>query len=134
MERLPLIEREGRHRCSEKGLAVNTGYHPKGEVERHTNERIIFRKPFTLGRSPEVYSAGVYQVETMRVPAEGAWHTAWVRSSTVLVIPTATGSYCHEVRWCDLDEAILRDEDAGRPSEPNENPDRGTSVNGDKLL
>jgi hypothetical protein len=92
--------------------------------ERYTNERILFTQPFTLGRSPEVYPAGMYQVETKKVAAEVGGHTAWVRSSKVLIVPTSTGSHCREVRGSELDEAILGDTDHGLALEPSENPDR----------
>ena len=97
---------------------------PDNGSERYTNERILFTQPFTLGRSPEVYPAGMYQVETKKVAAEAGGLTAWVRSSTVLIVPTSTGSYCREVRGSELDEAILRDTDHGLALEPCENPDR----------
>lgn len=106
---------------------------PSNGLERYTDERVVFCHPFTLGNSPEVYPAGVYQVETKKLPAEAGGHTAWVRSSTVLVIPTATGSYCREVRGRELDEAILRDSRSAGPAEPSENPDRGAQGMGELL-
>lgn len=101
---------------------------PSHGVERFTNERIRFANSFTIGCATEVFSAGVYQVETKKVLAECAGHSAWIRRSTVLVIPTATGSYCREVRGCELDEAILRDKAGGKPCDPSENPDRGAAI------
>lgn len=101
---------------------------PGNGSERYTNERILFTQPYTLRRSPEVYPAGMYQVETKKLAAEAGGHTAWVRSSTVLIVPTSTGSYCREVRGSELDEAILRDSDDDLALEPSENPDRSEDV------
>lgn len=100
---------------------------PRNGMERYTNERVVFHQPFTLGKAPEVYPAGVYHVETKSLPAEAVGHTAWVRSSTVLVIPTSKGSYCREVRGCDLDEAMSRNLITGERTEPCENPDLGAA-------
>lgn len=100
---------------------------PRNGTERYSNECVTFHRPFTLGKAPEIYPAGVYHVETKRLPAEAAGHTTWVRSSTVLVIPTHSGSYCREVRGADLDEAILRNSSFGQPGEPSENPDLGVA-------
>jgi hypothetical protein len=124
VEQLSLLERKGRDRCSDASFAVRSSGPPDNGSERYTNERILFTQPFTLGRSPEVYPAGMYQVETKKVAAEAGGHTAWIRSSTVLIVPTSTGSYCREVRGSELDESILRDTDHGLALEPSENPDR----------
>ena len=106
---------------------------PSDGSERYTTERIVFRNAFTLGAAPEVYAAGVYRVETKKQPVEAGGHTALVRTSTVLVIPTGTGSYCREVRGSELDAAILRDSAQHEASEPSENPDRGESGLGEAL-
>jgi hypothetical protein len=100
---------------------------PSNGLERYTEERFVFHRPFTLGREPEVYPAGVYQVETKKLPAEAGGHTAWVRASNVLVIPTPTGSYCREVRGSELDQAMLRDTEQRGTTELSENPDRGSA-------
>jgi hypothetical protein len=105
---------------------------PNEGLGRYTTRRVVFARPFTLGKAPEVYPAGVYEVETKEQPLEAGGHTAHVRTSTVLIIPTASGTYCREVRGSELDEAVLRDADA-RPDEPSENPDRG-DAEGDRVL
>lgn len=95
--------------------------------ERFTSEKIVFQRPFSLGGSPEIYPAGAYQVESKLQMLEAGGHIAWVRSSTVLVVPTATGSFCREVKGSDIDEAVRKDTDAGRTSSLSENPDRGNA-------
>ena len=94
---------------------------PSHGLERYTTRRVVFARPFTLGEAPEVYPAGVYEVETEEQPLELGGRTAHVRTSTVLTVPTASGTYAREVRGGDLDEAILRD---AENSGPGENPDR----------
>lgn len=98
---------------------------PAGGPERYTTRRIVFSRPFTLGKAPEVYPAGIYQVETKDEAIEHAGHTAHVRTGTVLIVPTATGSFSRQVKGSELDEAILRDADGAGQMEPSENPDRG---------
>lgn len=98
---------------------------PSDGLERYTTRRLDFAHPFTLGKAPEVYPAGVYDVETKEQPLDAGGHTAHVRTSTLLTIPTASGTYCREVRASDLEEAVLRDAEYTAPNEPSENPDRG---------
>ena len=102
---------------------------PDNGLERYTTRRVVFARPFTLGNAPEVYPAGVYDVETKERPLEAAGHTAHVRTSTVLIIPTHSGTLTREVRGSELDEAVLRDAQHGGPAEPSENPDRAEAEN-----
>ena len=53
-----------------------------------------------------------------------AAHTAHVRSSTVLIIPTPTGICCREVSGSDLDRALMQDLESSARGEPGGNPDR----------
>ena len=92
-------------------------------TERITTRAINFAGPFTLGRSAEVYPAGIYEVETIEQAWVAAGHTAHVRKSTSLIIRTATGIRCREVLGSDLDEALRR-ASPQQLSEPSENPDR----------
>lgn len=93
--------------------------------ERFTNETLVFQRPFSLGNAPETYPAGSYQIESKLQSIENNGHTAWVRTSTVLVVATATGSFSREVQGSDLDAAIRLDAEQGRTSGLSENPDRG---------
>ncbi len=113
---------------------MNSQELPSNGLERYTSERVVFRRPFSLGKSPDVYPAGTYEVETKKLPATAAGHTAWIRASTVLVVPTSTGSLCREISGKELDEALLNDSRQSLASEPSENPDKGgTGMDGAAL-
>lgn len=92
---------------------------------RYTDRHIVFHHPFTLGASPEVYPAGSYVVETENCAYEGNIHTALVRTSTVLVVATPSGTRNVHVNGSDLDAALEADAARQGASDPNENPDRG---------
>lgn len=77
--------------------------------ELYTTKRVNFSRPFTLGSAPEVYPAGAYQVETMQQVLEVNGHGALRRMSTVLIIPTLTGSISRQVSGAELDHAIAQD-------------------------
>lgn len=77
--------------------------------ERCSTQRIVFTRPFSLGDSAEVYPAGTYEVDSTDWNFEGHLHTAHVRRSTVLIIPTASGTCHREILLEDLDEALRRD-------------------------
>ena len=82
---------------------------PCGEIERVATSRIVFVHSFTLGAEPEIFPAGIYDVETTERTLDIAGLTARLRTSTVLIVPTRAG-----FRWCDvlasdLDEALVRD-------------------------
>lgn len=98
---------------------------PNSGLDRYTTTRVVFTRPFTLGKAPEVYPAGIYEVETKEQPLDAGGHTAHVRTSTALIIRTASGISTREVRGSDLDEALIRDADSAARGQPNENPDRG---------
>lgn len=77
--------------------------------ELYTTKRVTFSRPFTLGAAPEVYPAGAYQVETMQQVWEAGRHGALRRMSTVLVVPTPTGSFSRQVSGTELNHAIAED-------------------------
>ena len=93
--------------------------------ERYTTRSVKFDYPFTLGRSSEFYAAGTYEIETKEEALEAAGHTVYLRTSTVLIIPTRGGTRHQSVSGSELDEALLHDAEGGHPAEPSENPDRG---------
>lgn len=98
---------------------------PSNGEERFSNEKVVFRRPFFIGESSDIYPAGTYEVETRLQSVEAGGHTVKVRTGTVLVIPTSTGIVRREVRGSDLDEAIRWDADQDRIAGLSENPDRG---------
>jgi hypothetical protein len=93
--------------------------------ERYTTRHLVFSRPFVLGTSPEIYPAGTYEVETKQEAWEASGHSALRRTSTVLVVPTATGTLHREVSGTELDRAVARDAEQSGGGEPSENPDRG---------
>jgi hypothetical protein len=125
VERIPLFQCRGCHRRGQASGALKRGTAFSDGPERYTTRRIAFAHPFTLGRSPEVYPAGSYEIETKEEAHEAGGHTAYLRTSTVLIIPTQTGTRHHTVSGRELDDALIRDGERGNPSEPKENPDRG---------
>lgn len=98
---------------------------PVGGAERYTTRCVVFASPFTLGKDPEVYPAGTYEVETKEEVVERGGYAAHVRTATMLTIPTATGTVSRPVKGSDLDQAIAGDAENDRLREPSENPDRG---------
>jgi hypothetical protein len=78
-----------------------------------------------LGKAPEVYPAGTYEVEIKEEAVDRGVYTAHVRTATTLIIPTAAGTRSRPVKGSDLDNALLRDAKHSEQSDPNENPDRG---------
>ena len=89
--------------------------------ERVTSRRLVFTNPFTIGDDAEVYPAGTYEVETW----EANGHRALRRTSTILVIPTRTGTVHRAVSGTELDQAFAHDAEQDMVNSDNENPDRG---------
>jgi hypothetical protein len=77
--------------------------------EHVATSRVVFVHPFTLGSDPEVFPAGIYDVETTERTLDVSELTAHLRTSTVLIIPTRTGFRWRDVLASDLDAAIIRD-------------------------
>ena len=96
-----------------------------GAPERYTTRRVVFVSPFTLGKDQEVYPAGAYDVETREDLVESGGHTAHVRTGTMLIISTATGTRSRPVEGGELDAALARDGEG----DPSENPDRDRADN-----
>ena len=94
-----------------------------GGSERVSTRTVTFHRPFTLGKSDEVFPAGTFEVETVEQALEAAGYTAHVRKSQTLIIRTATGLRCRDVVASELDSALQRDTDL-QLAEPSENPDR----------
>ena len=76
---------------------------------RHSCRRVVFAKPFRLGNSPDLYPPGTYQVETAEAAYEGLERVTYVRTATVLVIPTLSGSIDRVVNPDALDAALAAD-------------------------
>lgn len=89
-------------------------------TERITTQAVDFARPFTIGKSTEVYPAGPYDVEIIEHRVDAGAH---VRKSTTLIMRTATGMRCRVILASELDQALLQDA-AEQLKEPSENPDR----------
>ena len=76
---------------------------------RSSSRQVAFSHPFQLGGAPEVYAAGVYDIETVEAAHEGLGSTAYVRTSTVMVISTCTGTRDRLIDPDELDEALKVD-------------------------
>ena len=94
-------------------------------AERYTTQSVTFTQQFTLGDPPEDFPAGTYEVEAREQAFEASGRTAYLRKSTVLIIPTATGIRCREIQASQLDFALSRDARHEGGRQPSENPDRG---------
>lgn len=91
----------------------------------YATRTVRFASPFSLGSAAELFPAGDYQVETADELVERCGHTARIRLSTVLIVPTRAGTRHCEISAAELEQALLRDSAAGALAPPNENPDRG---------
>lgn len=85
-------------------------------------KRVVFSRPFRLGPEPEVYPAGAYEVETGEEVLQGRGHTAHIRTSTMLIIPTPSGTVHRQISGSDLDKALARDAERQEQSTFSENP------------
>jgi hypothetical protein len=74
-----------------------------------TTSVVTFGRPFRLGLASEIYPAGRYQVESEEAVYEGLERTVKVRTSVVLVIPTASGTVDRVVDAGELQEALRLD-------------------------
>ena len=102
---------------------MTIGEQLQGSGERISTRTVTFRRPFTLGKSNEVFPAGIYEVETVEQAIETVAHTAFVRRSQTLIIGTASGLRCREIIANELDTALQHDINQ-QLTEPSENPDR----------
>lgn len=79
------------------------------EATRTTRSHVAFAHPFQLGSSPEVYPAGVYEVETSEAVYEGLERNVHVRTSTTLLLRTANGTCDRNIDPEELEEALRLD-------------------------
>ena len=77
--------------------------------ERTTTRSHTFNAPFRIGNGEEVFPAGVYDIQTREAAHQGNARTAYVRTSTILIVRTVgTTRYC-QVDPAQLDEAQRQD-------------------------
>ena len=94
-----------------------------GEATQYSDEAVVFRHEFTLGAASEVYPAGRYTIETARDAHDVSGHEAKVRKSTMLIVPTASGTRAVQVQACDVETALRADAEREQLNVQNENPD-----------
>ena len=124
MERVSILQRVRCYRRCQAIRAVKNNL-PSGEIERVATRRVVFMHSFTLGAEPEIFPAGIYDVETTERTLDIAGLTARLRTSTVLIVPTRAG-----FRWCDvlasdLDDALIGDASRTAPPADGEGADPG---------
>jgi hypothetical protein len=93
---------------------------------QYSTRHVVFHGPFSLGDSPEVYPAGGYEIEIGEDVFGTEGHSARLRISTALIVPTPSGTTVRPISPADLDEALRKDVLAREENRnPSENPDRG---------
>lgn len=105
------------------GRNGNTGAENSGDTQ-YSDHPVIFHHEFTLGESREAFRPGSYIVETAEEIHEAAGHSAHVRKSCVLIVPTASGTRSVHVSSHELDAALEADAAMQQLGARNENPDR----------
>jgi len=83
----------------------------KGEIEgtQYSDKHVVFHHEFTLGVSGNVYPPGDYIIETAETRHSAGGHTAHVHRSTLLIVPTASGTRAIPVNVRELEAAMKKD-------------------------
>lgn len=105
--------------AAERPKSIDSG------TERRAESEAVFHFPFQLGSSDDVYPAGRYALELTDEAHVGASHTAYVRTSTVLIVPTNAGTRHVQIDPRDLDLALKMDAERQLEGGQSENPDSG---------
>ena len=79
------------------------------EGMRYSEEHVVFRHEFTLGSSPDVYPPGVYIIEAAETRHSAGGHTAHVHRSTLLIVPTSSGTRAIPIDVRELEFAMKQD-------------------------
>jgi hypothetical protein len=101
--------------------------HPQradSEGTRYSDQRVVFHREFTLGASRESHPPGPYVIETAEEAYATGGHTAHVRKSTLLIVPTPTGTRSIPINVLELEAALKKD--AEREQQSSEGESRGT--------
>jgi hypothetical protein len=92
---------------------------------------VEFHHEFTLGGSGDVYPPGRYVIESAEDSYTVSGHTAHVRKSTLLIVPTPSGTRAIPIDARELDAALK--EDAERVQRHTEVKSPGASNAADDL-
>lgn len=76
---------------------------------RYSDQQVVFRYEFSLGESEEVYPPGRYVLEAADDSYSASGHTARVRKSTLLIVPTASGTRSIPINVGELESALKKD-------------------------
>ena len=102
--------------------------HPQrddSEATRYSDEQVVFHHEFTLGTSEDVYPPGRYIVETGEDSYAASGHSAHLRKSTLLIVPTESGTRAMPINVRELEAALKEDAERDHLNTKGESP--GTS-------
>jgi hypothetical protein len=97
------------------------------QATQYSDHKVEFHHEFTLGGAAEVYPPGRYAVESAEEIHEQNGHSARVRTSTVLIVPTPSGTRAVQVNARELEAALETDVQRQQLGAPSENPDSGSA-------
>jgi hypothetical protein len=96
---------------------------------RYSDGLIEFRHEFTLGASGDVYPPGPYAIEIAEDSYTAAGHTAHVRKSTWLIVPTVSGTRAIPIDVRELEAALKKDAEREQLDAPGESPNPNNAEN-----
>ena len=79
------------------------------EGTRYSDQHVVFRHEFTLGSSGGVYPPGDYIIEVAETRHLAGGHTAHVHRSTLLIVPTSSGTRAIPIGIRELEVAMKHD-------------------------
>jgi len=91
------------------------------EGTRYSDQQAVFHYEFRVGASGDVYPPGRYVIETAEDSYAAAGHTAHVRKSTLLIVPTASGTRGIPINIRELEDALNEDAERQRAGMPRTN-------------
>src|SRR6476660_2800825 len=99
------------------------------EGTRYSDQQVVFRQDFSLGLSGEVFPAGRYIVETAEDSYAAGPHAAHVRKSTLLIVPTASGTRAIPINFRELEAALTEDAERKQLDTNGESPNASDAEN-----
>ena len=95
------------------------------EGMRYLDQHVVFHREFTLGASADVYPPGDYIIETAETRHSAGGRTAHIHKSTMLIVPTLSGTRAIPVNVRELEVAMKKDVEHQQTEEPGGNRDTG---------
>jgi len=90
---------------------------------------VVFHSEFTLGSSGDIYPPGDYIIETAETRHSAGGHTAHVHRSTLLIVPTLSGTRAVPVDSGQLEAAMNEDAQGQRPETAAKSLSTGNTTN-----